>query len=479
MGRSIQGIAFFLCLFSAAGGFAQEWRQVPGALHVQTRFDGSGRHSIDELVAMARDRGMEILIPSDHDYQVMEYGVPPFRRLIKKRETRDSVIGIGPEKFLSDIARVNAAQRDVLVIPAVQSSPFYYWSGIPFREDFTANDYRKEHLVVGLNRPGDYRHLPVLHGPFSTRYTLRLLPRTLVFLAALGLSVYFITRRGSMRYLGVALAVFSLGSAVNHHPFPSSLFDPYHGDRGVAPHQELIDYVNEKGGLTFWLHPESNFGSRGERHGPVLFRTQHYVDDLVNTFGYTGFEALYGDTITMTEPGRQWDEILGQYCRGERDRPVWGFAGVDFHGDRRGEVIDEFQTIFLLKEKTQDAVLDALRSGRHYAVFKGRGGGRMVLETFSVFSAQTNGAAISGEALKVSGNPVIRGRLSDSSGEKYPVRVRLIRGGEVFQEMEGELPMAFELRDAHILSGKTYYRLEATARGRGKLLSNPIFVHRP
>ena len=230
-----------------------------------------------------------------------------------------------------------------------------------------------------------------------------------------------------------------------------------------------------KGGLIFWLHPESNFGLQGERHGPVRFRTPHYADDLVNTFGYTGFEALYGDTVTMTDPGRQWDAILGQYCRGERERPVWAFAGVDFHGDRRGEALDEFQTVFWLKEKTQDAVLDALRSGRHYAVRKGRGG-RLVLEAFSVGEEDSKNTAISGESLAFRGNPVVRGRLSDSRGDRYQVRLRLIRSGKVFQEMDGTLPMAFEIRDAPPGGKKAYYRLEAVARGRGELLSNPIFV---
>ncbi|MBI9085875.1 MAG: hypothetical protein JEZ11_19910 [Desulfobacterales bacterium] len=470
-------VVILVCLFSFTGARAEPWRQVPGVLHVQTRFDGTGRYDLDQLVALARARGIEILIPSDHDYQAMEYGVPPFRNLIKKRERRDSVIGIGPEKFLANIARVNAGQKDVLVIPGVQSSPFYYWSGIPFRDDFTANNYRKELLVVGLGKAADYRNLPVLHGPLSTEYTIRLLPRVLVLLGVFVLSFYLIAQRGAMHYLGIGVAVVSAGLALNHHPFQSSLFDPYHGDQGVRPHQALIDYVNQRGGLVFWLHPESNFGANGEKLGPVRLQTPHYVDDLINTVDYTGFEAIYGDTVRMTDPGKQWDRILNQYCRGERAHPVWGFSGADFHGDRRGEVIDEYQTIFLLKEKTSESVLDALKKGRYYAVRKSPPG-RIVLDTFSVSTTKTDATAIMGETLTAAGVTVIRGRVSDPNGGKYRVRLRLIRGGEVFQEMEGDLPIAFDFHDTEPRQGMTYYRLAASGGGR-RILSNPIFVRKP
>ena len=470
-----------LCLFIPSGNGAETWRQVPGVLHVQTRFDGSGRYSLDQLVAMARDKGIEILIPSDHDYQTMAYGVPPFRNLIKKTESRDSVIRLGAEKYLAEIARANAGQKDVLVVPGVQSSPFYYWSGLPFREDFTANGYRKELMVVGLTRGPDYNRLPVLHGPLSTHYTARLMPRFLVFAGACLLSVVLAVFMGPgpMRYLGIGLALVSAGLALNHHPFQSSLFDPYHGDQGVRPYQELIDYVNQRGGLAFWLHPESNFATTGKQIGPVQFKTPHYTDDLINTTGYAGFEAIYGDTVTMTKPGRQWDQILGQYCRGERAQPVWGFSGADYHGDREGEAIDAFQTIFLLKEKSLEAVLDALKKGRYYALLKSRKEGRMVLERFSVSDEHAGGRAIMGETLRVEkARPVVRCRISGPTGTRHRVKARLIRKGRVLAEFDGTLPMAIEFQDPTPWSGTIYYRIEAGTDGLGRLLSNPIFVQK-
>ena len=64
------------CILAATGtALAGDYIQLPAVIHIQTRFDGSGAHSIDELVDLARERGIAVLVPTDHDLQVMEYGV--------------------------------------------------------------------------------------------------------------------------------------------------------------------------------------------------------------------------------------------------------------------------------------------------------------------------------------------------------------------------------------------------------------------
>ena len=113
------------------GVSAGEYIQLPGVMHVHSTFS-SGRYSIGELVSRAEEKGIEILILTDHDQVVMEYGIFPFRSLIKKREERPSVLNAGPQNYLDAIERLNRRQQSVLLIPAVQSSPFYYWSGSPF-----------------------------------------------------------------------------------------------------------------------------------------------------------------------------------------------------------------------------------------------------------------------------------------------------------------------------------------------------------
>ena len=477
--RSVCVSAVVICLLlPPCVSTAQDWIQLRGVIHVQTRFDGSGRYTIDQLVSMAGQLGLEVLIPTDHDLQVMEYGVFPLRNLIKKREERDSVIKLGPEEYLDGINRVNRRQSEVLVIPGVQSSPFYYWTGSPFKKNLTAHNYRKELLLIGMQDPEDYRNLPLMHRGFSTRYTRELMPKSAVFLVTLFLALYLVSHGGFWRFVGMAIGIFSLLLLINHHPFQSSRFDPYHGDQGIKPFQELIDYVNKRNGMVFWSHPESNFATTGVPIGPVKFITPHYADALIESTGYTGFEAIYGDTITATDPGKHWDRVLTAYCQGRRARPVWGIAGVDFHvGRAKGGAVnlDDFQTVFLVRRKGVDEVLEALRAGRIYAVRKGRQAA-LTLDRFQIRDDSAGKVAGMGGMLHPKGDPVVAGELSATDRRSHPVTVTLIRGGRVIQTFNGNTPFSFRYRDRFTSPAKTFYRIAVQGKGVGQLLSNPVFV---
>ncbi|MCP4627147.1 MAG: PHP domain-containing protein [bacterium] len=60
-------------------------------MHVHTTYS-SGRYSIEELVAKAKEKNLEVLVLTDHDQVVMEYGLFPFRNIIKRREEKKSVL---------------------------------------------------------------------------------------------------------------------------------------------------------------------------------------------------------------------------------------------------------------------------------------------------------------------------------------------------------------------------------------------------
>ncbi len=455
---------------------AEDYMQLPGVIHVHSTFS-SGHYSIDELVSRAVDNGIDVLVLTDHDQVVMEYGVFPFRNLIRRKEERPSVLQAGPQNYLAAIERLNRQQPSVLIIPGVQSSPFYYWTGSPFRQGLTAHDFRKELLIVGMSEPADYHNLPLLHGPASARYLKALLPRFLIFLAAFLLSIYLIYQKGKMRIGGILIATFSFAMMVDQHPFKSSRFDPYHEGQGEAPYQETIDYARSRGGLVFWAHPESNYSKSGVQMGPVKLMTAHYPESLIKTENYTGFAALYGDSITATNAGAHWDRVLMQYCRGERALPAWGIAGSDFHGGDGGVGLDTYQTVFLVENKTSPDVLQALERGRVYAVLKASDF-RLSLDRFQIMDSETGKRVISGEELVVNTSPVITGRLSATDGGHHDVTVAVIRGGKSVWSFEGRTPLDFRLVDPDQWSGKTFYRLDVSGKGAGKLLSNPIFATR-
>jgi hypothetical protein len=455
---------------------AREYFQIPGVMHVHTTYS-SGRYSIKELVAKAAEKKLGVLVLTDHDQVVMEYGLFPFRHLIKKREEKNSVLQVGPEVYLAEIRKVNTQQQSVIIIAGVQSSPFYYWKGDPFNQGLTAYDYRKELLLIGLAKPDDYYGLPRLHGEFSTRYVRDLLPRFIIFFAVFLLSFYLIFQKGKFRIGGVVIALLSMALMINHHPFKSSRFDPYHGDQGSAPFQDVIDYAKNRGGLVFWAHPESNYSKDGVQMGPIKMNTDIYPAELIGSKNYTGFAAIYGDSSSAADAGMHWDQVLLEYCRGSRDQPVWAIAGSDFHEAQKGFDLDTFQTIFLVHDKRRKDVLQALERGRIYAVYKSKFS-RLKLDQFRIKDKRTGSAVIMGEKINVKGTPIIEGRLSALDGSRQEVAISIIRGGKPAWTFEGQTPLDFHLVDQDEWSGKTFYRLDVKAKTGGHLLSNPIFVTR-
>jgi len=471
----VSGASVFLLVFSGAA-LAQQYMQLAGAIHVHTTFS-SGQHTLDELVQKGKQKGLEVLIPTDHDLVVMEYGIFPFRNLIKKREKRRSVLEAGPEKYLLTISELNKQQQEVLVIPGVQSSPFYFWTGSPFKKNLTAHDYRKELLVIGMKHPDDYRNLPLLHRGFSLRYVKQHLPRTIVFLGAFFLSLILIFQKGILRAVGIVICFFSLMLSINHHPFQSSRFDPYHGDQGAAPFQELIDYARDRKGLVFWAHPESKYAKDGVTIGPIRLMTKPYPDAILETRNYTGFSGIYGDEVMMTDPGKQWDTALSEFCADKRSRPPWVISGSDYHADRDGIGLDTYQTVFLVREKTVAAVLEAMAKGKMYALEKG-GRALFRLDGISVRDSLAGQAADMGTGVRLDNSPVVRMSVSASDKGKYPIVVTLNRSGKRIAEFRGDTPLTIEFRDPDNWTGKTFYRVEARSRELGRLLSNPVFAMR-
>ncbi len=462
--------AFIFVSLSLAG--ATEYIQVPGLIDLRTTYS-DGALDPESLARLARQRGFDLIFINDHDRLVMEYGIFPFRNILRKRIELNSLNDEGAENYLNAIRRAQDQNPDMIIIPGSETAAFYYWTGSYFGDDLTAHNYERRILTIGMDKAKDYEDLPILHNGLSTRYSIGFLPVFLPFLISLVLGLFLLRWRGILRISGIIISVISLLFLINTDPLRSSPFDQYHGDQGIAPYQLLIDYVESRGGLTFWNYPETKSGVR--KMGPIFVDTPPYPQVLEQSRGYTGFAALYGDNITVTEPGHLWDRVLLEYCRGERDRPPWGISTADFHGDGRdGEILGNFPTVFLVGKKTREEVLSAMRRGRMYA-YSGTYPQMMVLKEFSVCSAGCEAKAVSGEEMILNEPPRIRISLFSKEPSEDRVKVRLIRSGEVVQSFQGSLPMEIEHEDTYYKPGeKVFYRVDA--RGCGTLVSNPIFV---
>ena len=173
----------------------------------------------------------------------------------------------------------------------------------------------------------------------------------------------------------------------------------------------------------------------------------------------------------------QWDQVLLDYCSGARSRPVWAIAGADFHDEKKGVDLDTFQTIFLVKRKRHEEVLQALKQGRVYAVRKSAVM-RLCLEHFQIKDQSAGKPAIMGQEMSTTGIPVIAGRCCASDGGRHAVTVSVIRGGKPAWSFEGRTPLDFQLLDEDPWTGKSFYRLDVKDQAGGHLLSNPVFVTR-
>jgi hypothetical protein len=350
------------------------------------------------------------------------------------------------------------------------------------------HNLQKNILVFGITDPAALRTLPVPGNAQGGEYTVQsvadalpvllLIPGVAALLRRrpvrrrLGRGAIIVVRqRGWLR--GTLLCVIGATALVRGWPFTTDRY-PTWQDAGVAPYQLLIDRVEQLGGVSVWSFPEA-YDIGEQQYGPVRVRwlTEPYADDLLKTFRYTAFGAVYEDTSTFERPGGGWDRVLGEYARGERSRPAWAVAESGFHGLTAGKQVGPLQTVFLVENKTEAGVLDALRRGRMYAVQRTRELG-FDLTQFVVTAGSASAGA--GETLKVpAGTPIeLSVAVEASDGRSHDVRLAIVANGRAVALERGGTPFRTVYRTT---TDGTPLVLRMEARGsQQRVLSNPIFV---
>ncbi len=471
-------ILILATLISPGTAQTDKYIQVPGLIDLRTDFS-DGSHSLEFIIQLAKKRGFEVLFITDHDRKVLEYGIRPFQHILKKRVETPSINKTGPGNYLDTIQSASKKYPEMILIPGAESSPFYYWKGSYLRKNLTVCDWEKHLIIIGLDDPKDFKELPILHNGLTTRYiSSRITVGFFLIFIPLAAGIFLIAKKRILRWTGIVLTLLSLLLLINNHPFKSSPFDQYHGYQGIPPYQLVIDYVNSRGGMAFWNHPETKSG--GGKIDFLFKDTPPHPQVLTESKNYSGFAALYGDSITVTEPGNLWDKVLMEYCSGLRKSPAWGISSADFHQEEAaGEKLGNFPTVFLVERKTKEAILDALRNGRLYACRGDAALPRLVLDDFSITDSENPLKAVLGEEIQLKDKAKISIRITTSSPEKgNTATVRLIKEGEILETFSGETPLTFTYLDEYSQSNKkTYFRLDVKDEKSRIIVSNPIFVH--
>jgi hypothetical protein len=255
------------------------------------------------------------------------------------------------------------------------------------------------------------------------------------------------------------------------------LYDPLAGRHDIRPYQTVIAYVRQHGGIIYWSYPEAAFGDVYQ--GGARMVSRPHPEDLLATDNYHGFEGLYGDNITATEPGGVWDVALRQYLERTRKSPPYVVSGIDFHYLREGGgwyELDGGLTMLLMPEKSDRAVLAALSQGRTYATFQ-PGPNKLRLEEFSVSTAE-GAEGIQGSHLTALSRLAIHVRLDWARAAppgSHLFRVELICNGKVIESASLPLPINLDIAQ-ELEVGRYAYRVRARSTSLYQVLSNPIFV---
>ncbi|MBU6434737.1 MAG: hypothetical protein KJS98_15625, partial [Nitrospirae bacterium] len=369
--------------------------------------------------------------------------------------------------------------------PGVEVAPHYYWTGSLVGRTLTMHNAQRNLLVLGLTKPEDYRSLPVSGNSgsytFDWRGAVNGAPMLLVIPA---IWLWRPLRRGAdqrspRRTVACILIVLAVALIANAWPLSQPAFSSYDERLGYRPYQAVIDDVRQKGGLVFWSMTEArDFHEYGFGPlGTVTVKTESHPESLLQTISYTGFGGLYQDGRTVIKPGELWDRLLQLPATEQRPVPVL-IGELGFHRlSDAGKDLHRLVTALWVKERTIAGVLESLRSGHAYAVGEGDHHVQLRLDEFRVLCQGGTKSASVGDSLDPVGARDLMVRLSVTASDhgSHPVKVRLIRSGQVLAQWAGETPFDVDWPDTTVPTDeRMIYRVEIT--GSGELLSNPIFV---
>jgi hypothetical protein len=468
--------------------FAQkQYQQAAALIHISSKVS-DGLYPSEQIVSIARDAGFKIVILNDREIMRWEYGLWPLRNIIKKTVENNSIAVFGIKNYFKLIENINQKIKDVIVIPGMESTPFYFWSGSIFAKNFTLNNAHKHLLIIGLSEKA-LANLPIVGNRFSMDkgYQLKDIGNfwpLLVLLA--GILLFSNLKKKKFRntlekeayrnkkIFAIILSCFGLLFCWNNYPFKTQLFDQYHGDRGVLPYQNIIDYVNKQGGMVFWAHPEAENCSKA---GAVNIITKKHTQDFYNTINYTGFCVFYEGYELIGKPGGLWDKVLNEYLAGKRQKPVWAIAGLafDFSGNLQ-QALKDLRNMVLIDDFSSKGVLDALNQGRVY-VIRGARSSEFILDEFFIQDPDSPEAKYMGQTLMTNGREVkikIKGHFIKQT--EANIQIALIKNGKIINTFSEKDAFDIDFIAEKAKADKAFYRIEIKSTGL-HLITNPIFVN--
>lgn len=479
-------LILILSIFAVSNAFAQDstLNMYSVGLHFDTAISG-GKYTAERLVQMGLEAGLDAVVFCDHDRMEVEYGIFPLRNLIKKRVAEPSLASYGFDNYVGMMDSLAVKYPDITIIHGTETGPCYYWTGSPLSKNLTLNNWHQHMMVIGMETGEDYAGIPstsarILSGkPDNIIYDYIAGALLILSLAATRFSVKvrvnfagqkMLARKRPFKFTGIFIALLCLAYLINDYPYKKWVYSPYDGDSNPAASQTVIDYANSRNALVYYSHPEGEY--KGNMSG-LEIATESYNGLLLSTTDYTGFAVFAEGWRQAGKPSGEWDRVLYQYCSGEREKPVWAVGELDFEGDLPAEFLKETNTYVWAKDRSKEAILQALREGKCWCS-QIWGPNFIFLDEWNI-SEPMGSKAMSGEILAAASEVNLRFSMEVTDGEKYGFEAMIIRNGRQLATVAFDESTEIDFPDDPP-QGKSFYRLWVLYRGVPILAANPIFV---
>ncbi len=483
---SLMFIPALLMIF-AASGFSQSspYQRYAVGLHYDSNVSG-GMLPPEQMVQLSIDNRMDAVVFCDHLQKEVEFGLRPLRKILKKRVAYPSVTTFGVEQYIQLMDSLNGANPGITIIPGTEVGPSYYWSGHPLDKSLKLHNWHQHMLVFGVENPEVYENMP---GTLANKYREELYERTDRVIGAgvvivVGIFLFFFVVKKKIafssqtmkvgkhpyRFIGIILIIGAVILLFNDYPFRKKVLSQYESGHCGEAAQAVINHVISNGGLIYYAHPEAEFSGQ---IGWINCITHPYANLLMTTRNYTGFAIFAEGWKVAGVPGGLWDRTLYQYCNGERSKPVWAVAEVDFEGNLPANFIREACTYVWAENKSKESIMEALKKGRCYAA-QIWGPNMIWMDHWSIDNGE-GAEKISGETLNSSGLVNLHFGFTVAE-DKENFEVFVIRNGRQVANIPFDDSFDMALKDIPP-GGNTYYRLWVLYKGLPVIASNPIFVN--
>jgi hypothetical protein len=470
----------------------KNWRC--GIIRVNTKVS-AGQESFDEVARKARRKNLDFVVFTDQFVVKAEYGIPPFRNIIKVSKKRPGVTSFGIEQYLDAIKSTDEKYSDIILIPGVDVAPHYYWEGYPFVSNFACRQYSEQLTIIGPQSPEFYADIPVIHNEkseISLFSILKLLPLLLV-LAGSGIIINrknrayrdaqgnTYTPNNSRKEIIASVLLITVGTlwTLNNKPFTNNNNFHQYKSFGILPYQKLIDYVDQYSSKeqcgVFWSAPEAEMR---DKIAGVKLLTTPYMHDVTATDRHNGFAGIYGDVFTAHRPGGEWDKMLLQYCRGSRAKPPVIIGELDYHGKKRR--IDMIQTVVNVDQVESSKIVEAIVHGHSYAYSQPLSK-QIKIGTILVSCGPEKGSL--GEVIKRGKNADAELEVSGSItglGSITNISLSVVVNGQLLS-IQRQYGNKFDFKvpiKAELLKNqrKNYIRMMIRTNNAGQIFTNPIYI---